>query len=135
MVWLRAGFWAYLVSRWSPQRKAAFYSVHRFLGSACLLTAFAAILAGLQEVQIFDMWFKYGIKGFEGATAYSMLAIFTPIMALLILIQALVIVFHLVHGQQAIPVSRGAGPAGAVQEARGDKSSLGENGVITLNAL
>ena len=123
------------MSRWSPERKTAFYSVHRFLGSACLLTAFAAILVGLEEDQIFDMWEKYGIKGFEGGAAYSMLAIFTPIMALLILIQALVIVFHLVHGQHAIPASRAAGPAGAAQEARGSKSSLGENGVITFNAL
>lgn len=103
-----AGFWAYLVSRWSPERKAAFYSVHRFLGGACLLTAFAAIIAAMAEVQTFDVFAHYGIKGFYGPPAYSFLSMAAPVMGLLILIQAVVIVYNLVHSQQALPANRAA---------------------------
>ncbi len=106
-----AGFWAYLLSRWSPERKAAFYSVHRFLGSANLLTAFTAIAAGLAECQTFDIFAKKGIKGFYTDYSYSLISIVLPIMTLMVLIQALVVVYNLMHGQQAIPVSSSV-PAG-----------------------
>ena len=99
------GFWAYLVSGWSPERKAAFYSVHRFLGSATLLTAFTAIAAGLAECQTFDIFAQKGIKGFYNDFAYSLVSIVLPIMTLMVLLQALVVVYNLMHGQQAIPVS------------------------------
>ncbi len=113
-----AGFWAYLVSRWSPERKAAFYSVHRFLGSANLLTAFTAIAAGLAEVQTFDIFAKKGIKGFYTDYSYSLISIVLPIMTLMVLIQALVVVYNLMHGQQAIPVSSSVSSAKATNGVR-----------------
>ena len=100
-----AGFWAYLVSKWIPNRKAAFYSLHRFLGTATLLTAFAAIIAALAEVQTYDIWAHRSFKGFDTDYAYSLISVLLPIMTLLVLIQAIVIVYNLVHGQQAIPVN------------------------------
>lgn len=99
------GFWAYLVSRWSPEHKAAFYSVHRFLGSATLLTAFTAIVAALSECQTFGIFAKYGIKGFYSDVTYWLPSIVLPIMTLLVLTQATFVMYNLVHGQQAIPIS------------------------------
>jgi len=43
------------VSKWSPDGKAAFFTLHCFLGSATFLTAFAAIIAALAEVHTFDI--------------------------------------------------------------------------------
>ena len=124
---LSAGFWAYLVSRWAPERKAAFYSVHRFLGSATLLTAFTAILVALEEVQTFDLFAKYGIKAFfDSPKPYSLISVVLPIMALLILSQAVVVLYNLVHGQQMIP----PGKAAPAQNGVHAKAGPGNNGVI-----
>lgn len=123
---LSAGFWAYLVSRWAPERKAAFYLVHRFLGSATLLTALTAILVALEEVQTFDLFAKYGIKAFfNSPKPYSLVSVLLPIMALLILSQAVVVMYNLVHGQQVIP----AGKAAPAQNGVHAKAGPGHNGL------
>ena len=96
------------MSKWSSERKAQFYLVHRFLGSATLLTAFAAILLGLESAQVTNLFLKYSIFGLFGPTAYSLVSILIPIMGLMIVIQAVVIIASLVHGEQALPVDRAA---------------------------
>jgi len=109
------------VSKWSPDRKAAFYTLHRFLGSATLLTAFAAIIAALAEVQTYDIWAHRSIKGFNTDYAYSLISVLLPIMTLLVLIQAVVIVHNLVHAQQAIPVNNSTS---AVNGTKGAKAPV-----------
>ena len=79
--------------------------MHRFLGGATLLTAFTAIVAALAECQTFDIFAKHTIKGFYSNAAFSLVSIVLPVMTLMILIQALVVVYNLAHGQQAIPAS------------------------------
>ena len=91
---IAAGFWAYLVSRWPPERRAKFYGVHRFLGSATLLTAFTAIIAGLMQAQAY---------GSQHHGPHSLASILIPIMGLIIVVQGVVIVSGMVHGQQALP--------------------------------
>ena len=82
--------------------------MHRFLGSATLLTAFTAIVAAFSECQTFDIFAKHTIKGFYDNAAYSLVSILLPIMTLLVLIQAVVVVYNLAHGQQAIPTTSSA---------------------------
>ena len=106
------------MSKWSPDRKAAFYTLHRFLGSATLLTAFAAIIAALAEVQTYDIWAHRSFKGFDTDYAYSLISILLPIMTLLVLIQAVVIVYNLMHGQQAIPVNSSTPAASGTKGAK-----------------
>ncbi len=63
-----AGFAIYLLSKWDSGRKQASYPVHRFLGSASLLSGFLSILLGLMEDQVFSMYSAGGLKTFFTAS-------------------------------------------------------------------
>jgi len=50
----RAGLHVYVLSSWSPARKADFYAYHRYLGLAAYIAGLVGGISGLMEAQEFD---------------------------------------------------------------------------------
>ncbi len=123
-----AGFFAYLVSSWPPERKQAFYSAHKFLGGATLISGLLSACIGWGAEQIYLMAISGPhMEWFFCPDAYTASLMLIPVFGILLFaLGVLVALSYTVFEEQAIPL------AGRVQPHCPEAGKVSETQLVPL---
>ncbi len=102
-----AGVCVYLTSKWSPAQKKKYYTTHRFLGAATLISSLMSASIGWGAEQIYLMALNGpGMQLFVTPEAYCLSHILIPVMGMLLFaLGFLFVLAFVVYEEQAIPVA------------------------------
>ncbi|BDA45956.1 probable cytochrome b561 [Coccomyxa sp. Obi] len=102
-----AGVCVYLTSKWSPAQKKSYYTVHRFLGAATLISSLMSACIGWGAEQIYLMALNGpGMQHFVTSEAHCLSYMLIPAMGILLFVLGVLFALSfVVYEEQAIPLT------------------------------